>query len=204
MAHRWHVTTFRRFLPLVAALILCGAPPCYSKEIHFASGFEGRVTDRETGQPIEGAIVVVKWGGSARSMATGMFICLHVAHAITDKDGRYRVPAWKSHAPQFSVDGFGWTVDAYKSGYGQSRPPIQPNITMPKWTGTADEWVEFLGNFAGRNDCLQDEGEGRKLGAALHRRILKEVARSEASTAAKAKELQYFHQRILYLEESAQ
>jgi hypothetical protein len=198
MANRWDVNMLRRLLLLL--VLLCSAAHSDGKEMYSIPGFAGRVTDRETGRPIEGAIVVVRWGGAARSMATGMFVCVHVAHAITDADGRYRVSGWRSQAPQFSVDGFNWTADVYKPGYGQSRPASQPNITMPKWTSTPDEQVRFLAFFAGRNDCLDDEGEGRKLGAALHRRLLEDVEQSDASPAAKSREMQYFRQRIQYLE----
>ena len=202
MANRWNVGMLRRILALVALALTCAA--CDGPKIYSSPGIEGKVTDRETGRPIERAIVVITWGGSAHSWATGAFICLHVAHAATNTDGRYRVDGWKSHAPQMFVDSFNWSVDAYKSGYGESHPPTQVNLTLSKWTSTQDEWIEFLAVFAGRNDCLEDEGEGRKLGAALHRRLQEDVEQSGASAANKAAKLQYFRRRIQLLEGNLQ
>src|SRR5262249_28766037 len=81
MAYRRDVKVSRLLLPLLALAALCAVAPSEGKEMYSVKGFEGRVTDRDTGKPIEGAIVVVQWGGSARSAATGMFMCLHVEHA---------------------------------------------------------------------------------------------------------------------------
>src|SRR5437762_3452198 len=99
MAHRWNVSMLaKRIVGFVAVFSFFTTAACDGKEIYSSPGFAGRVTDRETGQPIGNAIVVVQWGGAARSWATGMFICVHVAQTATDADGRYRVPAWKSQA----------------------------------------------------------------------------------------------------------
>jgi hypothetical protein len=61
--------------------------------------------------------------------------------------------------------------------------------------------LKILGDFAGRNDCLDDEGEGRKLGAELHRRHAEGGGAVDCVTCRQSRlKLQYFRQRIKYLE----
>jgi hypothetical protein len=82
-------------------------------------------------------------------MATGMFVCVHVAHAITDADGRYHVSGWKSQAPQFSVDSFNWTADVYKPGLWTIEACVATEHHDAEVDGTPDERIKFLRLFCG-------------------------------------------------------
>jgi hypothetical protein len=191
----------RRLLaPLFVIAVLCGASSCSADRKTYSSPeFSGRVIDRDTGAPIAGAIVAARWGGGAQSFATGRFVCLHAAETTTDVDGRYRMEAWKSQVPQVLVDGFHIEVNAYKAGYAP-RTETHANIALPKATGTADQQVKLPGDFAGRAECLEIE-DGRKLAAALHRRLLADVEQAEVSAAVKAPEIRYFQLQIWSLED---
>lgn len=55
--------------------------------------FTGQVTDAETGEPIEGAIVVAKWTGNT-GVVGSRSVCYHVETAISNKEGKFRIPGW--------------------------------------------------------------------------------------------------------------
>jgi len=58
-----------------------------------AEPIEGKVIDHETGQPIEGANVVAQWvlAGGWEGHHIDRWI---VIEAVTDAEGRYRIPGW--------------------------------------------------------------------------------------------------------------
>ena len=199
MAHRPNVTMHGLLAPMLAVWVLCSASSCDVTRTYSSPSFDGRVTERDTDRPIAGAIVAVRWGGTSRSFATGMFICLHTAQTTTDADGRYRLDGCKSRAPQLAVDSFHRDINAYKAGYGP-RTVTSADVALAEATGTADERIRLPGDFAGRTECLEDGPEGRKLSVALHRRLLEDIEQAEASAAAKASEIQYFERRIDYRE----
>jgi hypothetical protein len=75
------------FLPLLA---FCHPPVYVAKDIR------GQVVDEQTGQPLEGVIVVARWGlreevvpGFAYSDGS-----LKIVEVVTDKNGRYFVAGW--------------------------------------------------------------------------------------------------------------
>lgn len=76
-------------VPLSAGAGLFGSEPWrYSAE-----PIEGRVLDRETGQPIEGAVVIAQWvlAKPLEGHETDHWITIEAA---TDAEGRYRIPGW--------------------------------------------------------------------------------------------------------------
>lgn len=102
-------------LSALLALSACATPLTYSaKEIH------GQIVDAETGQPIEDAIVVAQWvlfeGGIGHGGHKGR---LHIYEAVTDKEGRYFIPAWgpKTHSPMTELDNRDPEILIFKSTY---------------------------------------------------------------------------------------
>lgn len=78
-------------LTLVVSTSACGTLFHSAKEIH------GQVVDAETGKPLEGAIIVVQWQPyfvRAVAHAPGHSGSIHTYEALTDKEGRYAIPAW--------------------------------------------------------------------------------------------------------------
>lgn len=116
---------------------------------------EGQLTDKANSQPIEGAVVVVKW-----DMATGgllgekRYYCYHIEAATTDAEGHYRIPKWRIKLgkdetgeqmrwlPNPTV---GLEVQALKPGYvnagtGVSGEPGRIDFKATEFAGTEAEW----------------------------------------------------------------
>jgi len=71
---------------LALGLVSCVVP------VRSAPGVEGRVTDRESGRPVEGAIVVVRWDTRHGDELPDRDR-LAIAEAVTDAKGRFSMPA---------------------------------------------------------------------------------------------------------------
>lgn len=78
---------------LVAFLIplwVFGDPPVY-----YAKDIRGQVVDAETGQPLEGVIVVARWMlRSAGPGSNSPGISINTIEVVTDKEGKYFIPGW--------------------------------------------------------------------------------------------------------------
>ena len=79
----------------------------------------GIVLDAESREPIEGAIVVVRWIGTISALVDSQTTCYHVESATTDAQGRYRVPAWTKMPGPVRHNEVHYT--AYKPGYRHVR-----------------------------------------------------------------------------------
>lgn len=117
-----------RMIPLMFALIPLAA--C----AYWGGPIEGRVLEEGTDKPISGAIVVVRWQGTAFSFVESPTVCIHVETTTTDKDGRYRIPFWHASAEPPGVHGIEPIVTAYKAGY-------QWPTRLPKSLGGGDQYL---------------------------------------------------------------
>lgn len=92
----------------VSAASFCKDPP----EEYVFEPVKARIVDADTGQPIEGAIVIARWGTIHNRYV------LKVAEAVTDANGQFNFPGW---GPVKRPDGCLWDDDPYmtvfKSGY---------------------------------------------------------------------------------------
>lgn len=85
--------------------------------IYHKPEFKGKVIDAESKDPIEGAVVVVRYmkypiiGGPGGRSAT----VLNVRETLTDKDGAFRIPSYTTLIP-FSL-GYKAVFIVYKPGY---------------------------------------------------------------------------------------
>ncbi|MGA2193311.1 MAG: carboxypeptidase-like regulatory domain-containing protein [Nitrospirota bacterium] len=81
-----------------------------------AGPWRGRVIDSETKGPIEGAAVVAVWYGSRLTLDEGsMQYFSDARETVTDKDGRFELPAYK-YNPTFQSKNPKFTI--FKPGYG--------------------------------------------------------------------------------------
>lgn len=100
----------------VLALPACATPLTYSaKEIH------GQIVDAETGEPIEGAVIVAQW--ILFEIGVGHRKRLHIEETVTDKGGHYVIPAWgpKPHPPFTELDREDPMLAIFKTGYAPLR-----------------------------------------------------------------------------------
>ncbi len=106
----------------------------------------GRVLDVETQQPIEGAIVVLRWQGvGTKAFVDTQTVCYHVESAVTDTEGRYKTDGWRE-APIYrdlSMKQVLHTV--YKPGYRHVRTDIATGDQyLEKDARSVKERLEYL------------------------------------------------------------
>lgn len=119
-------------LPLTACAYM---PLRYS-----ADRIGGIVVDAETDQPIEGAVVIAHWNVTKMHLALGDIGYpsgrnLVWLEAVTDKEGKYLIPAWgpKFVSPLESMSGRDSHLAIFKSGYWlKPLSDIEPD-TLAKW-----------------------------------------------------------------------
>ena len=126
--------------------------------------FSGQVTDAETGEPIEGVIVVALWKGDVNPIVDSTQICYHVETAVSDENGKYRVPGWVGG--KFGVMGSYIITESYKQGY--ERVPVngrysKNEVKMAIFTGTLESRMSYLVDFAGQVSCGPQENREKAL-----------------------------------------
>jgi hypothetical protein len=85
-----------------------------SKELH------GQVVETETGQPVEGAVVVASWLLSPTMWGHEQYHKrLHIVETVTDAEGRFVIPAWgpKLLPPLTELDETNPRLAVFKSSY---------------------------------------------------------------------------------------
>jgi hypothetical protein len=144
-------------LSTLFALAACATPLTYSaKEIH------GQIVDAETGQPIEGAVVVAQWVLS--HIGSGHYgKRLYIHETVTDKNGNYVIPAWgpKPRPPLTELVYRDPQILIFKSGYepeGLENSNLQTDgvrasewdgrvIQLKKSGGQIEKQARYLGSF---------------------------------------------------------
>lgn len=140
-------------LSLVVVPLVLRQPPVY-----FARATYGTVIDAETKQPIEGAVVVAKWEMSSAGIGSpGPAILLHIAEAVTDAKGRYRIPWWgpRLHWPLTWLDHHDPILSVLKSGYAVAVEFNEADshawIRESEWNGRPLELARFRGSRSDRD-----------------------------------------------------
>jgi hypothetical protein len=155
----------------IAAAGLCVLLAACSGATYSGPEWSARVVDTETGAPIEGAIVVVRWELERYS---GRFAgWLFITEAVTDADGMFHLPAWgpikapsvsgietrmSPNVPEIAIFQPGYSVtdsdccsdSGYlDSGYG-SGPAVRPawanrNVFgLRRFHGTVRQYIDAL------------------------------------------------------------
>lgn len=106
-----------------------------------ADATDSQVLDAETGQPIEGAVVVAYWEMHRGSIAGDSLPCgaASVEEAVTDKDGKFHIPGWGPVHSSCDMRSFDPFLYVFKSGYSFARVGNYP-VDPPFVTSTHSEW----------------------------------------------------------------
>lgn len=131
-----------------------------------AEPIEAWVVDAESGQPVEGVVVVAHWqleGGLEGGNNLGQMM---VMEAVTDQAGKFSFPAW---GPKKVPDDFSWATSnarlknmdpemlLFKNGYKylrlQNDKPLEelggmkPYVRTSEWNGKTVKMVKFKGSL---------------------------------------------------------
>ncbi len=83
----------RTLLGILVTAICLLSNPAHAQLTFSADAINGKVVDEETGEPLDGVIIVAKWTIEASFVGYNNEL-LNVQETVTDKDGNYGFPAW--------------------------------------------------------------------------------------------------------------
>lgn len=132
-------------------VILGTLPACATPLTYSAKEIRSQIVDAETDQPIEGAVIVAQW--ILFEMGVGHRKRLHIEETVTDKDGRYVIPAWgpKPHPPLTELDREDPMLAIFKSGYMPlrlyNRIDRSDSLRVSEWDGKVIRLKRFQGGL---------------------------------------------------------
>jgi hypothetical protein len=87
--------------------------------VHHYEGYQGKVIDLETKEPLEGAAVLIEFNTQEYGPAGSVSHYVDAKESLTDKNGEFRVPSFTTTALRTlqTFDAHGW-VTIFKPGYG--------------------------------------------------------------------------------------
>jgi hypothetical protein len=139
---------------LVLLCAILALPACLGPLLYSAKEIRGQIVDEQTGQPIEGVIVVAQWvlyqAGLGHGGHNGR---LHVYETVTDKDGRYFIPAWgpKPHLPMTKLFGRDPEILIFKSAYEpdwlENSVMHEDSVRVSDWNGKVVKLKKFQGTL---------------------------------------------------------
>ena len=124
-------------------------PPVYS-----AKEIRATVVDTETGQPLDGVIMVAQWILFVAAPGHGGHgPRLHVVEAVTDGMGRFHIPGWgpkpNPRYPFTSLDNQDPQLSFFKLGYRpltvQNRWDRNESVRFSEWDGKTIKLEKFRG-----------------------------------------------------------
>ena len=162
------------FALVLFPLWVFGDPPMYS-----AKEIRGQVVDVETGQPLEGAVVVADWKLYWEGIGSGGHGgSLNTIEVMTDKEGRYFIPGWgpRPRPPFAYLDFYDPRLRIFKSNYypqGLSNEVLgsasrnRNMVRTSRWDGNVirltpfkGDWLDYYFKLSGIwsdiGDCLRD------------------------------------------------
>lgn len=128
--------------------------------IYFSEEITGTVVDWETGKPIEGVCVTAFWIPYYPAPGSGGHKGVYMVYeSVTDKEGRYRIPAWGPRpAPLFGSLDTAPNLYYFKKGYKfrMLANNVESNSMIRKsdWSGETIKMERFKGNAKELNSDL--------------------------------------------------
>lgn len=119
----------KRRLRMAAWIVAVLAAYIVISKLNMAPATEGWVVDADSGEPVEGVVVVAYWGmEKAWAWSVAPAGAIAVFEEVTDKDGYYRIPGW---GPRWTPYYIRQTADPriilFKNGY---EPRFLRNMTV--------------------------------------------------------------------------
>lgn len=121
-------------------MVFCAGCAVFGHTLH-DDGVDSRVIDADTGQPIQGAVVVAYWEMHRGSFAGDSLPCgaANVEEAVTDKNGKFHIAGWGPIHSSCEMRSFDPFLYVFKSGYSYARIGNYP-LNPPFITSTHSEW----------------------------------------------------------------
>lgn len=121
------------------------------------NAIEGHVLEAGTKKPLPGAIVIARWEKTYVSIGHSSSACVHVESAVTDEQGRFRLPTWRGKTPH--------DLDTHKPGYERSPERDgtagEYDVVLQPFTGTKEERLKYLQRVNSATGC-GSAGESKK------------------------------------------
>jgi hypothetical protein len=146
---------------VIFVFFLVGFSTCtWAPPLYWGEAIRGRVVDADTGEPLEGVVIVADWKLLAGGYGHGGHISsLVVQETVSDQDGQFMLPEWGPRVrPSFTrLDKAPWLI-LFKSGYEHSALWNEQNsnsfvrrsdwdarrVTLKRFSGTAEKRLETL------------------------------------------------------------
>jgi hypothetical protein len=146
---------------VILVLVLIGFSTCvWAPPVYWGEAIHGRVVDADTGEPLEGVVVVADWKLLAGGYGHGGHLnSLVVQETVTDKNGEFALPEWgPKMRPSFTMlDKAPWLI-LFKSSYehgalwnAQSSNGFvrrsdwdAQTVKLRRFSGTAQKRLEIL------------------------------------------------------------
>lgn len=91
---------------IVLCVVICTGTCNASWFVYYKPEYKGRIVDIDTGQPIEGAVVIAFYKKETINPPVESFSStIHAREALTDKDGYFRIPAYTTLISPLSWSG---------------------------------------------------------------------------------------------------
>lgn len=145
---------------LVLALVALAAGCVLAPPVYWGREIRGRVVDADTGEPIEGAVVVADWklysGGWGHG---GHGDSLRKEETLTDADGRFAFPSWgPTMRPSYTILDDAPRILVFRRTYeiASLRNAEDSNgfVRRSDWDGVTLRLHKFTGSVAMRAQAL--------------------------------------------------
>lgn len=138
-----------------------------------AEPLEGQVLEEGTNKALPEAIVIARWDKTYSSFVDTTTVCVHVESALTDAQGRYRLPRWRGKTPDH--------INTFKTGYERSheyfrtKAYLQNNDILKPFTGGREERLKYLQRVEGNVRSCRSPKAAEKSLLPLYRALYEEA-----------------------------
>ena len=147
---------------LILVLVLVGFSTCvWAPPVYWGEAIRGHVVDAETGEPLEGVVIVADWKLLAGGYGHGGHLdSLVVQETLTDKNGEFAFPQWGPKLrPSFTMlDKAPWLI-LFKSGFEHAALWNEQSsngfVRRSDWDGHTVKLERFAGTAAKRIEMLR-------------------------------------------------